>query len=118
LQPVHKEEEGATAGQLGLSRRTTYYKTEATLVEHRCNAPTGTQGSDGRPLLCPRQDKTTCPFHGPIVPRDSDGLPLVAVAPPAPPAPAVKKRKRTGIDEDSALVDLKKLNDTSRVRCN
>ncbi len=26
--------------------------------------------------LCPRQDRTRCPLHGPIVPRDEAGAPL------------------------------------------
>ena len=28
--------------------------------------------------LCPRRDKVKCPFHGPIIPRDAEGLPLDA----------------------------------------
>uniref|UniRef100_A0A665VHK6 UV-stimulated scaffold protein A n=1 Tax=Echeneis naucrates TaxID=173247 RepID=A0A665VHK6_ECHNA len=38
-------------------------------VSHYCKAPLG----DGR--LCHRQDRLKCPFHGPIIPRDQEGLP-------------------------------------------
>lgn len=39
-------------------------------ITHTCRArlPSG--------KLCPRQDRHKCPFHGPIVPRDSVGIPL------------------------------------------
>ena len=42
----------------------------AQLDEPRCKAPL----PSGR--LCPRRDKLKCPFHGEIIPRDSDGLPV------------------------------------------
>jgi len=40
--------------------------------DHRCRAPL----PSGK--LCPRRDKLKCPFHGKIIPRDSEGLPIDA----------------------------------------
>ncbi|KAH9388784.1 hypothetical protein TYRP_008131 [Tyrophagus putrescentiae] len=40
--------------------------------EDQCKAPL----PSGK--LCPRRDKVKCPFHGPIVPRDNEGLALDA----------------------------------------
>ena len=56
---------------------------QAELTCHRGGPGTGASGC-GQPChallpngkLCPRRDRVRCPFHGPIVPRDSAGRPL------------------------------------------
>ncbi|KAI3380110.1 hypothetical protein SNEBB_004723 [Seison nebaliae] len=53
-----------------MSMRLIDYKTEWKKIEHRCYA----MRNNG--LLCLRQDREKCPFHGIIIPRDIQGLPL------------------------------------------
>ncbi|KAI9323081.1 hypothetical protein BX666DRAFT_1883161 [Dichotomocladium elegans] len=53
-----------------LTKRATYYKTEAPREIKACRAPLRKGG------LCPRRDLVTCPFHGKIIPRDEFGTPV------------------------------------------
>ena len=55
-----------------------YYIPPPSLPSAICGAVT-THG--GR---CQRRDLTECPFHGMIIPRDSDGLPLTTTLPVSP----------------------------------
>lgn len=45
-------------------------KSSTTISDNQCRAllPSG--------RLCPRRDLFNCPFHGKIIPRDEEGLPL------------------------------------------
>lgn len=61
-----KQENEAVAGPSSSKAATVQYD------DDQCKAPL----PSGR--LCPRRDKVKCPFHGPIVPRDSEGAPLDA----------------------------------------
>ncbi|KAJ2964417.1 hypothetical protein NQZ79_g628 [Umbelopsis isabellina] len=53
-----------------LKMRAVYYKPEWPKKLKACRAPLKS-GS-----LCPRRDLVTCPFHGPIIPRDEIGRPV------------------------------------------
>ncbi|KAI9470622.1 MAG: hypothetical protein EXX96DRAFT_585109 [Benjaminiella poitrasii] len=53
-----------------LRKRPIYYKTEEPKELQACRHPLHNGG------LCPRKDLVTCPFHGPIIPRDELGRPI------------------------------------------
>ncbi|KAH8551528.1 hypothetical protein BGW37DRAFT_494019 [Umbelopsis sp. PMI_123] len=54
----------------GLKMRAVYYNPQWPKKLKACRAPLK-NGS-----LCPRKDLVTCPFHGPIIPRDEIGRPV------------------------------------------
>nr|XP_015816336.2 UV-stimulated scaffold protein A isoform X3 [Nothobranchius furzeri] len=68
--PAEVEEEVENKDLLA-SSRSRYISFPGTFipVDHFCRAPLG----NGK--LCQRQDRIKCPFHGRIVPRDSEGRP-------------------------------------------
>uniref|UniRef100_A0A1A8ME44 UV-stimulated scaffold protein A n=1 Tax=Nothobranchius pienaari TaxID=704102 RepID=A0A1A8ME44_9TELE len=68
--PAEVEEEVENKDLLA-SSRSRYISFPGTFipVDHFCRAPLG----NGK--LCQRQDRVKCPFHGRIVPRDSEGRP-------------------------------------------
>nr|XP_012638826.1 UV-stimulated scaffold protein A isoform X5 [Microcebus murinus] len=66
---VEEEVESAAISEMLQSRHITFAG-RFEPVQHRCRAPR----PDGR--LCERQDRLKCPFHGKIIPRDEEGMPL------------------------------------------
>jgi hypothetical protein len=111
-----------------MRKRVVHMKPKEDVVIPACGAPLPKGG------LCQRRDLAVCPFHGPIVPRDELGNPLVSQADEdddgEQPWMALegdviqnlglqdyreKKRKR-GDGEPSRLVDLKKNKDTVQSR--
>ncbi|XP_038131995.1 UV-stimulated scaffold protein A isoform X2 [Cyprinodon tularosa] len=68
--PAEVEEEVESQELLAQSRsRYISFPGKFVPVSHFCRAPLGNGA------LCQRQDRLKCPFHGPIVPRDSEGRP-------------------------------------------
>lgn len=57
-----------------LNLQATVYREERTEIPP-CNAPLKKGG------LCQRRDLRACPFHGPIVPRDDEGNPIIKESP-------------------------------------
>ncbi|XP_052194795.1 UV-stimulated scaffold protein A homolog isoform X2 [Diospyros lotus] len=54
-----------------LNVQTTLYEEDNVEIQP-CRAPLGTKGG-----LCQRRDLRVCPFHGPIIPRDNEGKPIL-----------------------------------------
>ncbi|CAG0880706.1 unnamed protein product [Darwinula stevensoni] len=111
-------------GVSALRRRTIEFTGQFQPVETSCNAPL----PSGK--LCPRRDRFKCPFHGVIVPRDSEGNPVAEneVSQPSTSKNAVepsmqeeqgqkkKKNKRREKKKVSRLTDLKACQNTARKR--
>ncbi|KAI8371863.1 hypothetical protein BD560DRAFT_395648 [Blakeslea trispora] len=53
-----------------LRKRPLYYQSKAPKELQACKHPLRNGG------LCPRKDLVTCPFHGKIIPRDDESMPL------------------------------------------
>ncbi|RXG72444.1 UV-stimulated scaffold protein A [Armadillidium vulgare] len=66
----HEEDVLKPSEMLGIATRAIDFKEEWQPVRWECRAPL----QSGR--LCPRKDRKRCPFHGPIIPRDFQGVPV------------------------------------------
>ncbi|KAK4326364.1 hypothetical protein Pmani_003116 [Petrolisthes manimaculis] len=69
---LHEQEEiDSTGGIMGVATQRVNYERAWEPVKWACRAPLTT----GR--LCPRRDREKCPMHGPIIPRNETGEPLL-----------------------------------------
>lgn len=69
---LHEQEDvQSTGGILGIATQRINYERTWEPIKWSCRAPLKT----GR--LCPRRDREKCPLHGPIIPRDETGKPLL-----------------------------------------
>lgn len=69
---LHEQDEVvSTGGIMGVATQRVNYERTWEPVKWACRAPLP-NGS-----LCPRKDREKCPMHGPIIPRDEAGAPLL-----------------------------------------
>jgi len=92
--------------EVGTTSRVSEFVGEYQPVTKSCRAPLGNGN------LCPRMDRTKCPLHGPIIPRNSEGQAIEAkVVEMAVPLVNSKKSK-----QKSGLKSAAKYDETSRSR--
>eukprot|EP00051_Salpingoeca_urceolata_P011994 m.149083 g.149083 ORF g.149083 m.149083 type:complete len:690 (+) comp17338_c0_seq6:230-2299(+) len=121
-QPIEREDVGMKVGHVTeFNTRPAFVVNNTAPTTKVCSYPLAEADEHGDVKLCPRNGVTRCPFHGPIVPRNSKGQPtpegqamlasLQEAAEPQPEGQAPKPRRKK-----SNLIDVNKISNTARAR--